>query len=159
MPFHFKENIITADLAFEATGKTPTLLFKECANAIAAESANPKTIAAKIKKAITLKEESIEKLLFEFLEELIYIKDTKGMVYAKFDIHVEEGTERDRDKKKNKGKKQKAWRVKCTAYGDTIDRTGKKKQELLHDLKAVTLHRFSVKKEKGMWKAFVVIDL
>ena len=149
MPFHVKENIITADLAFEATAKTLAGLFTECARAVAAASADPKTISPRIKKNIHIEKSDVEKLLFEFLEELIYLKDVAGMVYTKFDITV----------MKNKKKKKEAWTLRCTAYGDTIDRSGKKKQDLLHDLKAVTLHRFSVKKERGTWKAFVVIDL
>ncbi len=147
MPFHFKENIIMADLAFEATAKTVSGLFAECARAVAEASANPKTVAAKIKKKIALKNTDIEKLLFDFLDELIYVKDTKGMVYQKIDVRV------------TQNKKTKTWKATAVAYGDTIDRSGKKKQDLLHDLKAVTLHRFSVKKEKGIWRAFVVIDL
>lgn len=147
MPFHFKENIITADLAFEATATTLSGLFKSCAQAVAEASASPKTIAPRIKKRIQLKNNDIEKLLFDFLDELIYVKDTKGMVYRKIDVSV------------THNKKTKMWKAAATAYGDTIDRSGKKKQDLLHDLKAVTLHRFSVKKEKGIWKAFVVIDL
>lgn len=147
MPFHFKENIIMADLAFEATSKTVSGLFAECACAVAEASASPKTIVPRIKKKIQLKNTDIEKLLFDFLDELIYVKDTKGMVYNKVEVVVHQET------KKN------IWKLTATVFGDTIDRSGKKKQDLLHDLKAVTLHRFSVKKEKGMWRAFVVIDL
>ncbi|MDO8642386.1 MAG: archease [Candidatus Woesearchaeota archaeon] len=147
MPFHLKENMITADLAFEANATTISGLFKSCAQAVAESSASPKTIAARIKKKILLKNTDIEKLLFDFLDELIYVKDTKGMVYRKIDVSV------------TQNKKTKVWKATSTVFGDTIDRSGKKKQDLLHDLKAVTLHRFSVTKEKGIWKAFVVIDL
>ena len=147
MPFHLKENMIMADLAFEATSKTVSGLFKECARAVAESSANPKTIAAKIKKKIELENSDIEKLLFDFLDELIYVKDTKGMVYTKVDVSV------------THNKKTEKWKAAATVHGDTIDRSGTKKQDLRHDLKAVTLHRFSVTKEKSGWKAFVVIDL
>ena len=147
MPFHLKENIIMGDLAFEANATTLSGLFKACAQAVAESSASPKTIAARINKKIQLKNTDIEKLLFDFLDELIYVKDTKGMVYRKVDVSV------------TQNKKTKMWQATSTVHGDTIDRSGKKKQDLLHDLKAVTLHRFSVKKEKNGWKAFVVIDL
>ena len=147
MAFHVKENMIMADLVFEASATTVSGLFKACAQAVAEASANPKTIAAKIKKKIKLENSDIEKLLFDFLDELIYVKDTKGMVYRTIDVIV------------TQNKKTKTWKAAATVHGDTIDRRGKKKQDLRHDLKAVTLHRFSVKKEKGGWKAFVVIDL
>ena len=44
----------------------------------------------------------------------------------------------------------------ATCSGDTLDL---KRQNSKVDAKAITLHQFSVKQEKGIWKARVIVDI
>jgi len=46
--------------------------------------------------------------------------------------------------------------LKAVLFGDKIDY---KKQELRVDPKATTMHKFEVKKEKGTYRALVIIDI
>ncbi|MBI4145847.1 archease [Candidatus Woesearchaeota archaeon] len=138
MPYKFLEDVTTADIAFEATGKTLTELFSAAAQAVIDSMANPLTIKPNITREIHKKETSVEKLLFEFLEELIYLKDKDGMVYHDVKVKVDE----------------KKLEVNATARGDSIN----PKQELRQDVKAVTMHYYTVEK-KEEWKARIVLDI
>ena len=72
---------------------------------------------------------------------IIFFKDSDFLVFNSSNVDVKE------DKK---------LKLTATLYGDRIDY---KKQELKVDPKAVTMHKFEVKKEKGNYTARVVIDI
>ena len=95
----------------------------------------------KIKKKFSLEGKNIGDLMFKFLEEIIFFKDSDALVFNSSEVDVKE----------NK-------KLKLTAmlYGDKIDY---KKQELKVDPKAVTMHKFEVKKEKDGYLARVVVDI
>ena len=139
MPFKFIEDIAIADVAFEATGKNLSELFESAAKATIESMANPKTVKQKIKKTIKKKAKNIDNLLFEFLEEIIFIKDKDALVFHGIKAKVDE----------------KKITVQATITGDKIQ---PEKQELRQDVKAVTMHYYKVEKNKH-WKANVVLDV
>jgi len=139
MPFKFIEDIAMADVAFEATGKNLNELFESAAKATIESMANPKTVKPKIKKIIKKKAKDIDALLFEFLEEIIFLKDRDAIVFHDVDVKVDE----------------KKMTVQATITGDKIQ---PEKQELRQDVKAVTMHYYRVEKDKH-WKANVVLDI
>ena len=145
MVYRFREDMATADVAVEVQAKTLNQLFTDAGMAVAEQSANPKTVKPKIKKEIVLKETNLEKLLFNFIEELIFIKDSECMVFNKFKGAVKQG--------------EKECTLHAVVYGDTINQ---KTQELHTDVKAITLHLFEIKKMKKPqqgWRAFFVLDI
>lgn len=146
MSFTFREDIATADVAVEVNAKTLNQLFTDAGMAVAEQSANPKTVKPKIKKEVTLKETILEKLFFNFIEELIFIKDSDAMVFNKFKVDVKQKTK--------EGKKEYA--LHAVVYGDKINQ---KTQELHTDVKAITLHLFEIKKAQKGWKAFFILDI
>lgn len=79
--------------------------------------------------------------MFDWLAELIYLKDAKEMFFGKFDLKIE---------KKNK------YVLSARVFGEKIDY---KKHKVKVDVKAVTLHLFEVKKLKNNWRAKVVLDI
>ena len=140
MPFHFIENVTRADIAFEATGKTLSELFASSAQAVIEAMANPKTILPKITKKIVKKEETVESLLFEFLEEIIYLKDVEGMVFSDVLVLVNEKT----------------LEATATLHGDHINT---KTQELHQDVKAITMHYYKVEHKNQEWRTQIVLDI
>jgi SHS2 domain-containing protein len=80
-------------------------------------------------------------LLFNFLQELIFYKDAQLLLFSKFDIKITQG---------------KKYRLKARAYGEKLNM---KKQELLVDVKAVSLHNFRVEETKEGWKSDVILDV
>jgi SHS2 domain-containing protein len=140
MPFKFIEDVAIADVAFEATGKDLNELFKSAAQAVIESMANTKTIKPTIKKEIKKKAKKIEELLFEFLEEIVYLKDKDAIVFHDVDVKVDE----------------KKMTVNAVLRGDAIQ---PEKQELHQDVKAVTMHYYIVEKKDNKWKANVVLDI
>ena len=142
--YKFLEKVAIADIAYEAYGKDLNELFENAALAIFELSANLKTIDAKKKLEIKLENEKIENLLYDFLSEILFLKDSKYIVFKKVKVSIKEN------------KKGKKFQLKAILEGDTIN---PQKQQLENDIKAITMHMFEVKKEKNGWKATVVVDI
>jgi SHS2 domain-containing protein len=143
MPFHFLEDIATADVAFEAWGDTQEELFISCAEALLRTmSAAPEQVARLQELTIRLEHEELDLLLWLFLQELIFYKDARRLL-----LHA------DRVRIKTDGS---GCRLEANVSGEQIDAG---RHRLLVDVKAVTLHRFKVVSEDGLWKAVVVLDV
>ncbi len=132
----------TADVMFEAQGRNLNEVFENAALAVFDVQSDLKKIMPKAKKKIKLKNESIGDLLFDFLEELIYLKDAKYLLFGKFSVKI----------KNFKGK----YFLDAVACGEKIN---PKKHGLKTDVKAITLHEFFLKKVKNGWKCRVLLDI
>lgn len=139
--YKFLEDVAIADIAYEAYGKDLNELFENAAFAIFELSANLATVDAKEKIEFELENEKIENLLYDFLSEILFLKDSKYMVFKKVKVSV------------NQNKK---YKLKAVLEGEGINPA---KQQLENDIKAVTMHMFEVKKEKNQWKATIVVDI
>ena len=142
--YKFLEDVAIADIAYEAYGKDLNELFENSAFAIFELSANLETVDANKKLEIKLENEKLENLLYDFLSEILFLKDSKYMVFKKVKVTIKE------NEKNNK------YKLKAILEGDTIN---SEKQQLENDIKAITMHMFEVKKEKNNWKATVVVDI
>ncbi len=140
MKYKFFEH--TADIIFEAYGRTLERLFENSGLAVEEIMVDLKTLNTKEHYEITLESDNLEGLLYDFLSELIFVKDTEGLLFNKFNIVVH-----------HKNKKYELF-AKCE--GDFIDR---KKQELGDDAKAITMHEFEIKKKSNLWMSRVLVDI
>ena len=136
------EDIAIADIAIEAYGKNLDELFGNSALAIFEESADIKKIYEKEKKTIKLSAKNAENLLFDFLSEILFMKDTYSMIFKKSSVKI--------------NKKSDGYSLNAELFGEKIDT---KKHELRNDIKAITLHMFNVEKTKEGYKALVVVDV
>ncbi len=143
MPYKFLEDVAIADVAFEATGKTLKELLESAALAVTNTMVkNLNSIKHKVEKKFIVTGENTEKLLFNFLQEIIFYKDAELLLFNKFELVISP----------KKGKLQ----LNVEAYGEKLDR---KKHELVVDVKAVTYHSFEVKETKNGWEARVILDI
>jgi len=143
MPFHYLEDIGTADIAFEATGRDLPELFMSAADAtMNVMIENLDTIESRETRRIELKNDEIDMLLFDFLQELIYFKDAERLLLRVREMRIEE--------------KEMAYSLKATTAGEPLD-VGRHQQRA--DVKAVTLHDFRVEKIEGEWKAAAILDI
>lgn len=138
MRFKYLADIAIADIAFEAYGRTLNEVFENSAYAFFDMTCNPKTIKQKIKKQIKIKAENEKDLLYNFLSELIFLKDSKQLIFSKVKVII----------KNNK--------LKAALFGDKIDY---EKQELRNDIKAITFYQFNLEKTKNGYKSMVVVDI
>lgn len=133
-----RENI--ADILVEIFGKDEKELFENLILAFSSIIAEIKKIKAKVKTNLELTGESFGQLVFDFLEKLIIIKDTQGLIFKKGDFILN---------------KEKRIHLKAVLWGEKIsDRI-----PIKIDIKAVTHHKFQVIKEKKGLKVRVVFDL
>src|SRR5215475_12863892 len=81
MPYKFLEDVGTADIAFEATGRNLPELFTAAADAtMNVMIDNLDAIESRETLQIELSNDNIEMLLFDFLQEFIYFKDAKRLL-------------------------------------------------------------------------------
>lgn len=139
--YKFLEDVAIADIAYEAYGKNLNEVFENAALAIFELSADVETIDAVKKVEFELQHEKLDNLLYDFLSEILFLKDSKYMVFKHVYVTIKEG-------KKNK--------LKAILEGDKIN---PEVQHLENDIKAVTMHMFELKKEKTQWKARIVVDI
>jgi len=143
MPYKFLEEIGIADIAFEAVGRDLPELFRDAADAtMNVMIDNLDAIEPRETRNIELSNEKIDMLLFDFLQELIYFKDAERLLLRTREVRIDE-----RD--------QKCF-LKAEAAGEPLDAA---RHHQRADVKAVTLHDFSVEKEDGGWKARVLLDI
>ena len=143
MPYKFLEDIAIADVAFEASGKNLEKLFESAGLAVTNTMVKDlKSVKQKVTKNIEVKSDTIEMLLFNFLQEIIFYKDAELLLFNKFDIKIVS--------------ENKKWKLKAKTSGEKLNM---KKHELLVDVKAVSLHNFKVEKNRLGWKADVILDV
>lgn len=143
MPYKFLEDIAIADVAFESTGTTLKELLESSALAVTNTMVkNLDAIEQKVEKKFTIEGDNAEKLLFNFLQEIIFYKDAELLLFNKFDLDIVP--------KKSK------FQLSVKAYGEKLDM---KKHELLVDVKAVSLHNFKIEETKHGWIASVILDV
>jgi SHS2 domain-containing protein len=143
MPYRYLEDIAIADVAFEAEGKTAQELFQSAAAAMTNTMINDLgTIGRGVVRSFDLEAQGMEMLLYRFLQELIFYKDAERLLFSSYELAIETGVP--------------VCRMHVRARGEEIDR---EKQALLSDVKAVSLHRFSIRKTADGWKASVIIDV
>jgi SHS2 domain-containing protein len=143
MPYRFLEDVAIADVAFEATGKTLKEMFESSALAVTNTMVkNPSKIGHAVEKKFKVKGRDVEMLLFEFLQELVFYKDSESLIFNEFDMTIEP--------------KKGSWSMSVVARGEKIDM---RKHEMLVDVKAVTFHNFKVGETEDGWSSQVVLDV
>lgn len=129
----------TADIGIRAYGRSLKELFENAALAMFDEIAEAKKVEPLRCVKLNLKASSKEELFHLWLTELLYQFNGKGLVFCKFE--VEDINE---------------LKMKAVVCGD---RVGEKRGILKKEIKAVTYHKFSIKKEAGGWIGEVIFDV
>ncbi len=159
--FKFLEH--TADMKFQAFGKTLEEAFSNSALAMFNAMHDGK-IKAKIKKKISVKGEDLENLLYNFLEELLFLLDSENFVLSGIaDISIADITSKagknkpasEISKDNYKDSRQKGdYRLVAEVLGDDA-----KNYKFNLDVKAITYNEMFVKKEKNKYTIQVVVDV
>lgn len=141
----FKYNILTeevkSDFAFEVYSDTLSELFRGAGIAMMEAMVEVSKIVTKRTWNIELKSESLELLLYDFLGELVYLKDVDVALFKDYELEINENNE---------------YSLSCIAHGAEIDYEN---DVLLTDVKAVTMYKFLVEKREKNWYCHVILDL
>jgi len=103
---------------------------------------NLDAIESRETRHIELSNDQIDMLLFDFLQEFVYFKDAERLLLRVRDVQIKE--------------RDQIYLLKAKAAGEPLDVA---RHHQRADVKAVTLHDFSVEKENGGWKARVLLDI
>jgi SHS2 domain-containing protein len=139
--YEFLDAIALADCAVELAGTDLDDLFETAARALAEVMVDPATVPATVERVLTLSAPSIDLLLYDWLGELIYLKDHESLVFtgAEVTVHPEPPCS-----------------LTARLIGGPID---PERTALRADPKAVTFHQFALEPRNGGWRARVVIDI
>jgi len=143
MPYSYMDYIAIADVAFRAEGASLEEVFLASWDAtLNVLVEKPEKISPRETKKISLQAKRIDMLLFGFLNELVYFKDAEQLLLQvdHLSIHDPLGNPS----------------LNAVLKGEKLDR---RKHLFGTDVKAVTLHLFTVKKTAEGWEATVVLDV
>jgi SHS2 domain-containing protein len=146
MSYHitFPDDIALADMAFEAIADSPDELVRAATSAMIQSLADPTTIGRTWAHAVDRSANDLASLLFDWLEELVYLKDAHGVVFHDATLTLDRASDGS------------ACRLHGWVHGEPVDPA---RQELRSDVKGVTKHLYEVKQADGGWKARVVLDV
>ncbi|MCA1994084.1 MAG: archease [Coleofasciculus sp. S288] len=143
MPYEFLEDVATADIAFRAWGKDLEELFKAAGDAtINVMIEELESIELKETRTFSLENDALDLLLFNFLQEFVYYKDSEQLLLRSQKVQIEE--------------KDELHKLSAVTAGETLDPN---RHEQRVDVKAVTLHRFQLEKTADGWTAMVILDI
>jgi len=140
--FEFKlvEDFASADFVFDAYADTLENLFIACATACFTAMTDPRLVEPKLKYDISVSGENLNELLYNYIAELIYLKDTEKIFLSSFEVRISED-------------RQSLYSV---VKGEAIDYN---KHVIKTDVKAVTYHALEIKKHDGGFMTRMVLDL
>ena len=143
MPYEFVDELTVADIAFRAWGRDLAETFVSAADAVMnAMAEDLDAIRPQDTRILNVEHEALDMLLFNFLQELIYYKDAEQLLLRVQDLRIAD----DRQ----------PYTLHATAVGESIDPD---RHRMRVDVKAVTLHRFSLTQTERGWEATVILDI
>src|SRR3954465_5041542 len=94
MPYRYLEEFGTADIAFEANGRDLAELFCDAADATTNVMIdNIEAIQPRETRQIELSNDQLDMLLFDLLQELIFLKDAERVLLRLREVQVDERDE------------------------------------------------------------------
>ncbi len=143
MPYEFLEDVAIADIAFRAWGYDLEETFVAAAHAVMnAMVEDLDAIQPRQERRLSVEHEALDMLLFNFLQELIYYKDAEQLLLRIQQLRIDDTN--------------RPYTLQATAVGEQLDSD---RHRMRVDVKAVTLHRFSLAQTDRGWEASVILDI
>ena len=129
----------TADIGLVIYGENLRALFGNAGEAFFRLITDLRKVRRRIERRINIGGESLDRLMVDWLTELLYLHDVENLLFKGFKV---ESVGKDG--------------LKAIVKGEPF-------REGVHviktEVKAVTYHRIEVRQEKGGWRAQVILDL
>lgn len=126
-----------ADLYIKVFGQDKINLFKNIVEAFSDQITNINQLKTNLKEKIIIKEDDLENLIREFINQLIYLKDVKKELFKKGEFFLEKKI------------------LQATLFGQKIT----DKLPLKVDIKALTYHKFKIEKRKNGYQVHLIFDI
>lgn len=129
----------TADVGLRVEAEEINALFEEAGRGLfSLIVSNLEEVRSQRWKEIAIEGKDMEYLFFDFLNELLFIFESEGLLLREFDVSV--------------GPRG----LQAIAGGEKIDR---ERHRMAHEVKAITYHGLMVKKIERGWVAEVIVDI
>ena len=129
---------VTADIGFFAYGKSLDEAFENAGLAIFNIISDTDGIDAEIERSFEITSEDEVSLLYDFLEELLFLHEVEFMLFSEFHVEIDENLH-----------------LTSTVKGEAIDWD---KHERKTEIKAITFHMMDVSHEDNV-KLRAIVDL
>jgi SHS2 domain-containing protein len=139
--YRFLEEVAVADCALVVEGDDLDDLFATAARALVEVMVDPATVPATLERTVSLTAPELDLLLYDWLSELIYLKDRDRQLFTEARVQVGGSG---------------PFHLTARLAGAAID---PERMALRSDPKAVTFHQFALEQAGGGWRARLVIDI
>jgi SHS2 domain-containing protein len=132
----------TADLGLRASAATLEELLAEAARGLLAMLvANPESVRPLQEKTFVVEASEPEYLMFDWLNELLFLFESEKVLMSEFEIRVVESG---------------SLRLTAHCRGEPMDES---RHQMDHEVKAITYHGLKVEQTADDWHAEVIVDI
>jgi SHS2 domain-containing protein len=132
----------TADVAAELDGSSPGELFGSAAQALTDTITAIETVRPTVTQSVTLEAPTLDDLLVDWLNELLYRFEVHGLICARADVRIS-----GRDGRCH---------LRATVSGEPFDASRHPARVLV---KSATYHGLEVRQDGSTWQARIVFDI
>jgi len=136
----------TADIGIKVWGRNIKELFEEAAKGMIAQIYDHTLVREKEKRDINLEAESIDELLLQWLKEILFLIESEGLLFCRFQIEKDNFSIR----------KAKTAQIQASLHGERKDPA---RHDICIEIKAVTRHGLYVKKNGPWWEGNILFDV
>ena len=129
----------TADIGLVIYGENLKALFENAGEAFFRLITDLRKVRRRIERRINIGGESLDRLMVDWLSELLYLHDVENLLFQRFKVE-------------SVGKDGLKAIVKGEAFREGV-------HVIKTEVKAVTYHRIEVRQENGRWRAQIILDL
>ncbi len=140
MSYQYEE--LGGDVSFIARGKDLSELFYQAAIAMYNIMVDVEKVDKVEEISLEIRASDLSLLLHDWLDELLFITDTKRLVFSDFSVNII--------------KEDSQYLLKGKAFGERLDLS---KHNPKTEIKAITYHSLKVQRSEGFWEGTVVLDL
>lgn len=134
----------TADVLVVARGRSLEEAFEQAALAVYEVMTDTRRVEPRVERSVEVEGFDLENLLYRWIEELLVITDSEGLVFSRFKV---ESIER-------RGEEEYALRAR--AWGEPFD---PERHEHRTIVKAMTYAMMEIRQEGGCWRVQFVVDI
>ncbi|HVO83796.1 MAG TPA: archease [Syntrophobacteria bacterium] len=128
----------TADVGIRVMAASPDALFETAALALTELMTDTTKVEPRLERTVKLRGESLDLLLVCWLQEILFLMDTEGLVFSVFEVRIEGAA------------------LHATLRGEPFNPEVHPRKS---EVKAVTYHHLEVATHNDRWEARVILDI
>lgn len=140
---------VTADIGFHAYGESLEEAYENAGLAMFNVITDINKVRKEESREFEIVSEDLVSLLYDYLEELLFLQDTEFLFFSDFKVNIEKMDDDESSDLEN-------YKLTCFACGDEIDWNVHSHKS---EVKAITFHKMCVKEDDGIFKLRAILDL